>query len=211
MNGDPKKEERNIVAINNQTCNPTCEEYIRIDLLGPMSRTIFLNLIQSVSLSIQSVSLSLWIESTLFVIQLILTQFFQPTLYKLIVLVLWASIHLSWAESQIWSLQVTSAFASLSYPLLLQPFFLHFLFISPLPSTLISFFLFPFIFLYFFLFLFTLSYCKFVTIFSILCIVFLHKKCFFSLSPSNFWWIFFLFFSYLCFRLIFFIFFKTLF
>ena len=86
MNGDPKKEERNIVAINNQTCNPTCEEYIRIDLLGPMPRTIFLNLIQSVSLSIQSVSLSLWIESTLFVIQLILTQFFQSTLYKLIVL-----------------------------------------------------------------------------------------------------------------------------
>ena len=77
--GDRKKEERNTVAIKNQTCNHTCEEYIRIDLLGPMPRTIFPNLIQSVSLS-------LWIESTLFVIQLILIQFFQPTLYKFIIL-----------------------------------------------------------------------------------------------------------------------------
>ena len=41
---------------------------------------IFINLIQFVSLS-------LWIESTLFVIQLILTQFFQPIFYKFIVLV----------------------------------------------------------------------------------------------------------------------------
>ena len=61
-------------------------------------------------------------------------------------------------------------------PLLLQSFFLSYLFISPLSSTLISFFLFPFIFLYFCLFLFTSSYYKFVTVSSILCIVFPHKK-----------------------------------
>ena len=69
-------------------------------------------------------------------------------------------------------------------PLLLQSFFLPYLFISPLPSTLISFFLFPFIFLYFCFFLFTPSYYKFVTISSILCIVFPHKKGFLSLSLS---------------------------
>ena len=68
-NEDQKIKKENTVAIKNQTCNHTCEEYIRIDLLGPVPRTIFLNLIQSVSLS-------LWIKSTLFVIQLILTQFF---------------------------------------------------------------------------------------------------------------------------------------
>ena len=62
---DWRKEGRNTVAIKNQTCNHTCEEYIRIDLLGPMSRMVFLNLIQSVSLS-------LWIESILFVIQFLL-------------------------------------------------------------------------------------------------------------------------------------------
>ena len=61
-------------------------------------------------------------------------------------------------------------------PLLLQPLSLLYLFISPQPSTLISFFLFPFIFLYFCLFLFTPSYYKFVTISSILCIVFPHKE-----------------------------------
>ena len=57
-----------------------------------------------------------------------------------------------------------------------QPLSLPYLFISPLPSTLISFLLFPFIFLYFCLFLFTPSKYKFVTISSILCIVFPHKK-----------------------------------
>ena len=62
---DWRKEGRNTVVIKNQTCNHTCEEYIRIDLLGPMSRMVFLNLIQSVSLS-------LWIESILFVIQFLL-------------------------------------------------------------------------------------------------------------------------------------------
>ena len=67
---------------------------------------------------------------------------------------------------------------------LLQSFSLPYLFISPLPSTFISFFLFPFIFLYFCLFLFTPSYYKFVTIYSILCIVFPHKKKRFSLSLS---------------------------
>ena len=61
-------------------------------------------------------------------------------------------------------------------PLLLQSFFLPYLFISPLPSILISFFLFLFIFLYFCFFLFTPSYYKFVTISSILCTVFPHKK-----------------------------------
>ena len=66
---------------------------------------------------------------------------------------------------------------------LLQPFFLPYLFISSLPSTLISFFLFPFIFIYFCLFLFTHSYYIFVTISSILCIVFPYKKRF-SLSLS---------------------------
>ena len=77
--GDRKIKEGNIVAIKNQTYNHTCEECIRIELLGPVPRMIFLNLIQHVSLS-------LWIESILFVIQLILTQFSQPTLYKFIVL-----------------------------------------------------------------------------------------------------------------------------
>ena len=62
------------------------------------------------------------------------------------------------------------------YPLLLQSFSLPYLFIFPLPSTLISFFLFPFIFLYFCLFLFTSSYYKFVIISSILYIVFSHQK-----------------------------------
>ena len=99
-------------------------------------------------------------------------------------------------------------------PLLLQPFFflylfisslllLHFslphFFISPIPSILISFFLFPFIFLYFCLFLFTPSYYKFITISSILCIVFPHKiKKVLSLN----FLVDFLFFLYLCFRLI---------
>ena len=58
----------------------------------------------------------------------------------------------------------------------LQPLSLSYFFISPLPSTLISFFLFLFIFLYFCLFLFTPSYYKFVTISYILCTVFPHKK-----------------------------------
>ena len=61
-------------------------------------------------------------------------------------------------------------------PLFFQIFSLPYLFISPLPSTLISFFLFLFIFLYFCLFLFAPSYYNFVTISSILCIVFPHKK-----------------------------------
>ena len=69
-------------------------------------------------------------------------------------------------------------------PLLLHSFSLPYLFISPLPSTLISFFLFPFFFLYFCLFLFTSSYYKFVTVSSILCIVFPHKKKVPSLSLS---------------------------
>ena len=60
-NEDRKIKEGNTVAIKNQTCNHTCEEYIRIDLLELVLRMILLNLIQSVSLS-------LWIESTLFVI-----------------------------------------------------------------------------------------------------------------------------------------------
>ena len=88
-------------------------------------------------------------------------------------------------------------------PLLLQSFSLLYFFISPLPSTLISFFIFPFIFLYFCLFLFTLSYYKFVTISSILYIVFPHKKKVpslslpLSLSPSlnflvDFYFLFFL-------------------
>ena len=89
-------------------------------------------------------------------------------------------------------------------PLLLQSFSLPYLFIFPLPSTLISFFLFPFIFLYFCLFLFTLFYYKFVTISSILCIVFSHKKKLFSLSLFlNFLVDFFLlFFLHLYFKLI---------
>ena len=70
------------------------------------------------------------------------------------------------------------------FPLLFQSFSLPYLFISPLPSTLISFFLFPFIFLYVCLFLCTPSYYKFVTISYILCIVFPHKKKVPSLSPS---------------------------
>ena len=54
------------------------------------------------------------------------------------------------------------------------------------PSLYINIiFLFPFIFLYFFLFLFTPSYYKFVTISSILCIVFPYKKRF-LLSLSKF-------------------------
>ena len=32
--GGSRKEERNIVAIKNQTCNQTCKKYIRTDLLG---------------------------------------------------------------------------------------------------------------------------------------------------------------------------------
>ena len=47
------------------------------------------------------------------------------------------------------------------------------------------------------LFLFTLSYYKFVTIYSILCMVFSHKKGSLSLSLSIFRWIFYSFF-YLC-------------
>ena len=80
---------------------------------------------------------------------------------------------------------------------LLQPFSLPYLFISPLPSTLISFTLFPFIFLYFCLFLFTPSNYKFVTISSILHIAIPHKnRLFLSLSLSQFfWWIFY--FSYI--------------
>ena len=78
---------------------------------------------------------------------------------------------------------------------LLQPFSLPYLFISPLPSTLISFTLFPFIFLYFCLFLFTPSNYKFVTISSILHIAIPHKnRLFLSLSLSlNFFGGFFIF------------------
>ena len=76
-------------------------------------------------------------------------------------------------------------------PLLLQPFSLPYLFISSLPFKLISFFLYPFIFLYFCLFLFTPSYYKFVTISSILCVVFPHNKNVVSLSLSHFWRFFF--------------------
>ena len=94
--------------------------------------------------------------------------------------------------------------------ILLPPLRFHlspYLFISPLPSTLISFFLFPFIFLYFCLFLFTHFYYKFFTIYSILCIVFPHKKKRFPLSPSLslskfFGGFLFLFFLHLYFRLI---------
>ena len=91
------------------------------------------------------------------------------------------------------------------FPLLLQPFSLPYLFISSLSSTLISFFLFSFIFLYFCLFLFTPSYYKFATNFSILYMVFPHKKRL-SLSLSlNFLvdlFFIFIFFLHLCFRLI---------
>ena len=87
-------------------------------------------------------------------------------------------------------------------------FLLSYLLISSLPSTLISLFLFPFIFLYFCLFLFTPFYYKFVTISFILFIVFPHQKKVLSLSPSlslslsNFFGGFFLFFLHLYFRLI---------
>ena len=90
---------------------------------------------------------------------------------------------------------------------LLQPLSLPYLFISPLPSTLISFFLFSFIFLYFCLFLFTTSYYKFVTNSSILCIVFPHKKMVLSLSLSLNFLVDFLFFLYLYVRLIIFFYF----
>ena len=53
---------------------------------------------------------------------------------------------------------------------------LFYLFFSQLLSTLISHFLYPFIFLNFLLFLFPSSYYKFTILFSILFIVFLHKK-----------------------------------
>ena len=55
-------------------------------------------------------------------------------------------------------------------------FLIHFTFSSLLLSTLISLFLYPFIFLYFLLFLFPSSCYKFTILFSILFIVFLHKK-----------------------------------
>ena len=106
---------------------------------------------------------------------------------------------------------------------------------SPLPSTLILLYIFPFIFLYFVsssfpllpfhlpttlnlnitihlflhlslfcLFIFTSSYYKFVILFSILCIIFPHKKVYLSLSLSLshniFWSIFF--FLHLYFKLI---------
>ena len=90
--------------------------------------------------------------------------------------------------------------------ILLQPFSLLYIFISLLPSTSISFFLFPFIFLYFCPFLFTPSYYKFINISYIICIDFLHKNRFsLSLSLSLSLSIFlmdFLFFLHLCFRLI---------
>ena len=98
--GDRKIKEGNIVAIKNQTYNHTCEECIRIELLGPVPRMIFLNLIQHVSLS-------LWIESILFVIQLILTQFSQPTLYKFIVLGFLSLSPFILDQPQIWSLQLS--------------------------------------------------------------------------------------------------------
>ena len=85
--------------------------------------------------------------------------------------------------------------------LLIQPFSIPYLFISPLPSKLISFFLFPFIFLYFCLFLFTPSNYKFVDISSILCIVFPHNKNVVSLSQI-FGGFFILFFLHICFWLI---------
>ena len=76
-----------------------------------------------------------------------------------------------------------SSFPSSSFILSLHLSF-PYIFISPVPSTLLSLFIFPFIFLYFCLFIFTSSYCKFVILSSILCIVFPHKKLSLSLSLS---------------------------
>ena len=50
MKGDRKNQERNIVTFKNQTYNHTCEEYIQTEHLGPVSRKILLNLIQSIVL-----------------------------------------------------------------------------------------------------------------------------------------------------------------
>ena len=50
MKGDQKNQEGNTVTFKNQTCNHTCEEYIRTDHLEPVPRTILLNLIQSIVL-----------------------------------------------------------------------------------------------------------------------------------------------------------------
>ena len=61
---------------------------------------------------------------------------------------------------------------------------LLYIFISPLLSILISFFLYHFIFFYFWLFLFPTSYYKFTILFLILHIVFPHTKCYLSLSLS---------------------------
>ena len=74
---------------------------------------------------------------------------------------------------------------------------------SPLPFHLPTTFYINIILLFslhlplFCLFLFTLFYYKFVTIYSILCMIFSHKKRFLSLSLSIFRWIFYTFF-YLC-------------
>ena len=87
-----------------------------------------------------------------------------------------------------------------------QLFSIPYLFISPLPFTFISLFIFPFILFFFFfcLFLFTLSYYKFVTLFhSLHTFPSPKKKKKGSLSFSIFLVDFyFLFFLHLCFRLI---------
>ena len=57
---------RNTVVIKNQTCNQTCEKYIRTDLLRLYQGQFFFNLNQSIFLFLS-------FESILFVVQLILT------------------------------------------------------------------------------------------------------------------------------------------
>ena len=83
-------------------------------------------------------------------------------------------------------------FITISYIFTLFPPSFH-PFIFPLLTTLISLLIYPFIFLYFWLFLFSSSYYKFPILSHILCIVFSHTKCYFSLFLSKkifsiFWW-----------------------
>ena len=81
-----ERKERNTVAIKNQSCNQTCEKYIRNDLLGLYWGRFFFTLNQSIFLFLS-------FEPTLFVVQLILSQFSNPLSINSLFWVFWAWVH----------------------------------------------------------------------------------------------------------------------
>ena len=89
-------QERNTVTIRNQSCNQTCEKYIRTDLLG-LCRGRF-SLVESICLFVLVIGTHFICHPTH------LNPVFQPTLYKFIILGFSSSI--IWAKNKIRCLQL---------------------------------------------------------------------------------------------------------